>query len=589
MDIAIVLIIVAVAVVLFATEKLSMDVVAILVLGSLTVFGLVKPGEALSGFGHEATVTVGAMFVLSAGLNATGALGTLGQRLIQHGKNETMLLLLVMVGAALVSPFINNTAAVAVFLPLVIGAAATRKIANSKLLIPLSFASQFGGVCTLIGSSTNLIVSAASESHGYEPFGMFEFTKLGLIMVGAGLAYFLILGRWLLPERQTGELVEAYSLGEYITELRVLPNSNLIGRSVLEARLGQDHDVRVMEILRGELKIWAPLHEPLHAGDILLVRGRVKDLFKLKNSLGLVIEPEFKLKDEGLARRDIDLVETLVAPRSTLLGRTLKGLDFHWRYNAIVLAIHRRGQLLRNKLASVRFKVGDALLLLAPRGVITKLRGDPGFVVLEPRRDVALDRQRAPLALGIVGAVVLIGASDIPGLHISIAALLGCGVMLTTRCVRGEDAYRAVDWKIIILLACLIPLGLAIENTGTADLLVDRIMQAWHGAGPQMMLAVIYLLTFVLSAFLSNNATAVLMAPLAIVTAEQLEVNPRPFLMAVTFAASTCFATPVGYQTNAMVYHPGGYRFTDFAKVGLPLNFIFFGLAVYYIPKFWPF
>lgn len=587
MDIAIVLIIAAVAVVLFATEKLSMDVVAILVLGALALFDVAEMDDVLGGFGNPATVTVGAMFVLSAGLNATGALSALGQRLIQHGKNETLLLLLVMVGAAVVSPFINNTAAVAVFLPLVIGAAATRKVPNSKLLIPLSFAAQFGGVCTLIGSSTNLIVSLASVKHGYEPFGMFEFTKLGLIMVGAGLVYFLVIGRWLLPERQTSELVEAYSLGEYITELRVLPESTLIGRSVEHAKLGENHDVRVMEILRGELKIWSPLYEPLHAGDILLVRGRVKDLFKLKNSLGLAIEPEFKLKDEGLARRDIELVEALVAPRSTLLGRTLKGLDFHWRYNAIVLAIHRRGQVLRNKLASVRLRVGDALLLLAPRGVITKLRGDAGFVVLEPRRDVALDRRRAPLALGIVGAVVALAALNI--IHIAPAALVGCAVMLMTRCLRGEDAYRAVDWKIIILLAGILPLGRALETTGAAGLLVDGLMKHAHSAGPGMVLAVIYILTAVLTAFLSNNAAAVLMAPLAIVTAKQLEVDPRPFLMGVTFAASTCFATPVGYQTNAMVYYPGGYRFTDFTKVGLPLNLIFFALAMHYIPRFWPF
>jgi len=587
MHIAIVLIIAAIAVVLFATEKLSMDVVAILVLGALAAFNLVTTEQALSGLANPATVTVAAMFVLSAGLKATGALGALGQRLIRHGKNETLLLLFVMVGAAVVSPFINNTAAVAVFLPLVIGAAAMRKVPNSKLLIPLSFAAQFGGVCTLIGSSTNLIVSELSEAHGYQPFGMFEFTKLGLIMVAAGLVYFMLVGRWLLPVRKTGELVEAYSLGEYITELRVLSESTLIGRSVTEAKLGENHDVRVMEILRGTLKIWAPLHEPLYAGDILLVRGRVKDLFKLKNSLGLVIEPEFKLKDQGLSSREIDLVEALVAPRSTLLGRTLKGVDFHWRYNAIVLAIHRRGHVLRNKLANVRLRVGDALLLLAPRGVITRLRGDAGFVVLEPRRDVALDRRRAPLAIGIVGVVVALAAFNV--LHIAIAALLGCAVMLMTRCLRGEDAYRAVDWKIIILLAGIFPLGMALKNEGAAKLLVDGIMNQTHGADPRVMLAVIYILTAVLTAFLSNNAAAILMAEIAIVTAEQLGVDPRPFLMGVTFAASTCFVTPVGYQTNAMVYYPGGYRFTDFAKVGLPLNILFFGLAIYYIPRFWPF
>lgn len=587
MAIVAVLLIVAAAVVLFATEKFSVDVIAILVLGALVVFGLIDKDQAVSGFGNHATVTVGAMFVLSAGLSATGALAALGQRLIRHGRNETLLLILVMGGVAVVSPFINNTAAVAVFLPLVIGAASSKKVPNSKLLIPLSFAAQFGGVCTLIGSSTNIVVSMISEKHGYPAFGMFEFTPLGLIMVGAGIVYFLLIGRWLLPSRETEELTEAYSLGEYITELRVLAGSPLVGRNVEEAQLGEAHDVRVMEILRGDWKIWSPLYEPLHEGDILLVRGRVKDLFKLKNSLGLALEPEFKMKDAELGRHDVELVEAMVAPRSRLLGRTLRGLDFHWRYKAIVLAIHRRGQVLRNKLASLRLRVGDALLLLARGRDIAKLRADESFVVLEPRRDVALDRQRAPVALAIVAAVVLVAALDL--LHIAGAALLGCAALLLTRCLRGEDAYRAVDWKIVVMLAAILPLGLALERTGAAERVVETIPQLVGHVGPLTMLGIVYAATAILTAVMSNNATAIVMAPIGIAAAEQLQVDPRPFLIAVTFAASTCFVTPVGYQTNAMVYHAGGYRYSDFARVGLPLNILFCALAVYFIPRFWPF
>jgi di/tricarboxylate transporter len=587
MEIILVSIIVLVAVVLFATEKLSVDVVALLVLGTLLVTRLVTPAEGISGFSNPATVTVAAMFVLSAGLNRSGALAALGQALIRHGKNETMLLLLVMIGVAAISPFINNTAAVAVFLPLVVSAAASRNISTSLLLIPLSFASQFGGVCTLIGTSTNLLVSSISARTGVGPFGMFEFTKLGLIMTAAGLLYFLILGRWLLPRRRPSELTEAYGMGKYITELRVSATSPLLGKTIVESKLGELHDVTVLEILRGNRKIWFPLYEPLREGDVLLVRGVVDELFKLKNSLGLELEPEFKLQDQELAGGEIELVEVLVAGQSQLANRTLKQIEFHWRYKAIVLALHRRGEILREKLANVPLEAGDALLLLGSKSEIARLRDDDNFMVLESRRDVVMDRRKAPVALGIVGLVVALATLNV--LPIVATALLGCVAMVLTGCLRADDAYRAIDWKVIILLAGILPLGLAIEKTGAAQLLVEYGLKYAQGSGPVVALIAIYLLTATLTEFMSNNAAAVLLAPLAISAATSLGLDPKPFLVAVTFAASTSFATPVGYQTNTMVYNAGGYRFSDFLKVGIPLNLIFCALAAYFIPKFWPF
>jgi di/tricarboxylate transporter len=587
MAIVLVSIIVLAAVVLFATEKLSMDVVALLVLGALTVTGLVTPAEGISGFSNPATLTVAAMFVLGAGLNRTGALAALGQALIRHGRTELWLLLLVMAGAALVSPFINNTATVAVFLPLVTGAAASRKISASRLLIPLSFASQFGGVCTLIGTSTNLLVSSIAARSGVGAFGMFEFTGLGLVMVAAGLVYFLVLGRWLLPRRRPEPLTEAYGLGEYIAELRVAAGSPLLGKTVIEARLGEVHDITVLEILRGDRKIWFPPDEPLREGDVLLVRGAVKELFKLKNSVGLELEPAFKLQDQQLRGEEMELVEVLLQPQSRLARHTLKEIDFHWRYKTVVLALHRRGTVLRDKLAKVPLRSGDALLLLGSGPAIARLRDDDNFVVLEPRRDLVLDRRKAPLALGIVGLVVLLAALKV--FPIVVTALLGCAAMVLARCLRPQDAYRAIDWKVIVLLAGILPLGMALEKTGAARTLVDFGLGAAHGASPVIVLTVLYLLTALLTEFMSNNAAAVLLAPLAISTAHQLGLDPKPFLVAITFAASTSFATPVGYQTNTMVYNAGGYRFSDFLKVGIPLNVIFCALAAYFIPKFWPF
>jgi len=587
MSILFVTLIVIAAIALFASEKFSADIVALMVLGALLVTRLITPTEAISGFSNPATVTVAAMFVLSAGLNRSGALAALGQTLIRHGKTETALLVLVMLGAAAVSPFINNTAAVAVFLPLVTGAAAARNVSSSRLLIPLSFASQFGGVCTLIGTSTNLLVNSIAEEAGAEGFAMFEFTGLGLIMVAAGFVYFLVAGRWLLPRRRAAQLTENYGLGEYITELRVLKASPLIGKRVTETHLAEEHDITILEILRGERKIWSPHDEPLREGDLLLVQGAVKELFKLKNSLGLEMEPKFQLKDTKLASQELDLVEALLAPQSRLAGRTLRGLDFRWHYKIIVLALHRRGQVVREKLASLRLRAGDALLLLGPKREIERLRDDDNFVLLEPRRDVTLDLRKAPIALGIVATVVLLAAFKV--LPIVATALLGCVAMVLTRCLRAEDAYRAIDWKIVMLLAGILPLGLALQKTGATQLLVDHTLGFAQGASPVLALGLIYLTTALLTEFMSNNAAAVLLAPVAISVAAKLGVDPKPFLVAVAFAASTSFATPVGYQTNTMVYNAGGYRFMDFMRVGIPLNLLFWALATYLIPKFWQF
>lgn len=284
---------------------------------------------------------------------------------------------------------------------------------------------------------------------------------------------------------------------------------------------------------------------------------------------------------------NLELVEGLVAPHSRLIGHTLKELDFHWRYKAIVLAIQRRGQALREKLAGTRLRFGDALLLLGLNQDIARLRGDDNLIVLEERRDVPLQTDRAPAALAILAAVVGLAALNV--LPILVTAILGCAAMTLVGCLRLEDAYRAIDWRVIVLLAGVLPLGIAMENTGAAQLLADTTLLLAKDGGPIVVLGLLYLLTATLTEVMSNNAAAILLAPIAITSAEKLGVSPKPFLMAVTLAASTSFATPIGYQTNTMVYNAGGYRFTDFMRAGLPLNLLFWGLAVFFIPKFWPF
>jgi di/tricarboxylate transporter len=599
-EMVLVLLLLAVALALFVTERFPVELVSLLVLGMLLLVcvagpaaGLIQPDkwitiqDGLSGFSNPAVVTVAAMFVLSAGLEKTGALGAVGRTLVRLGRNQTALLIVVMAVVGTASAFVNNTAIVAVFLPLVLMVCARRKLPPSRVLIPLSFASQFGGVCTLIGTSTNLLVSSISNKAGLGAFTMFEFTPLGAILLGTGVVYLLVTSRWLLPARRGVELTETYQLREYLTEVRVMPDSPLTGKTVAESRLGERHDVTILEILRENRKIWTPQDAQLRAGDILLVRGKIQSLMDLRGSTGLQIEPEFQLKVKTLEAQDLTLVEALVAPRSRLVGRTLSDSYFRWRYDAIVLALQRHGQFLREKLAGVRLRFGDALLLLLRKDGLPRLRADDNLIALAEVETPSVRSGRALLALSIIGAVVTLAALDV--LPILVSAILGGLAMVLGRCLTVEQAFEAVDWKVIFLLAGVLPLGLALERSGGAKFLADYTLGLMGLFGPLAVLAALYLLTAVLTEFMSNNAAAVLLAPIAISTATDLGVDPKPLLMAVTFAASTSFATPVGYQTNTMVYGAGGYRFTDFTKIGVPLNLIFWVLAVWFIPKFWPF
>ncbi|HUO86657.1 MAG TPA: SLC13 family permease, partial [Thermoanaerobaculia bacterium] len=541
-EIVLVLAILAGAVVLFISERFPIDLVALIVLATLLGFGLVTPEQGISGFSNPATVTVAAMFVLSAGLQKTGATAVLGRLLVRHGRNHFTALVVVMVMVGILSAFINNTAAVAVFIPLVMIVANKRKIAASKLLIPLSYASQFGGVCTLIGTSTNLLVSAMSQQAGYGAFSMFEFSRMGLILFAAGTAYFLLFGRWLLPEREAQELSAAYQLGEYITELRVGAGSPLIGKLVQESRLGEEHDVTVLRLLHGEEKIWAPLRQPMQEGDVLLVRGELEELIGLRGSAKLEMNVEFKLQDETLEPGDLRLVQALVAPGSRLVDHTLKELDFRNRHKALVLAIQRRGETIRDKLNTVRLGLGDALLIQAPEEQIARLRDDEAFIVLDEVDEPGMRRHKVPVVIAIIGAVVGLAAFDV--LPILISALLGCLALVLTRAIDLEEAYQAIDWKVIFLLAGILPLGIAMDSTGAARLISETAIGAVGDLGPIALLAVFYLMTSILTEGMSNNAAAVLLAPIAISTAQQTGIDPKPLLMAITFAASTGFSTP---------------------------------------------
>lgn len=590
MDALLTLLVLVGAVALFVTEKLPVDVVAMLVLASLLVLGLVTPAEALSGFSSEATITVAAMFVLSAGLAHTGALSALG-RLFGRVRHPWLFMVLLMLVIGPISAFVNNTAAVAVFLPLVLAATAANRQSPSQVLIPLSYAAQMGGVCTLIGTSTNLLVNSLAKDLGHPGFGLFDFAPVGMITMGVGFVYLLLMRRWLLPHHPPAALTEAYDLGKYITELRVMPDSPLIGKSVAQAQLAERHGVYVLELLRGEEKHWSPRAETLREGDVLLVRGNWDKLKALKEGSKLEIAPEFNLSDRQFSGEDGEqaqvLVEVMIAPVSRLAGQTLAELDFQWAYNATVLALHRRGEVLREKIKDVVLTVGDVMLVLCPRSELDVLRGNQNLVVLNERGETGKPRSKALLAIAIMAAAITVAA--LGWLPIVASSILGGIALVATRCIGNDQAYEAVDWRVIVLLAGVLPLGVAMQKTGLAQGIADFAVHWVGGFGPLAVLAAVYLTTALLTELMSNNAAAVLITPIAYTTAQSLGVDPTPFLVAVLFAASTSFATPVGYQTNTMVYNAGNYRFTDFMKMGIPLNLLFWGLAVWLIPMYFPF
>ncbi|HXS74175.1 MAG TPA: SLC13 family permease [Rhodanobacteraceae bacterium] len=572
------------AMALFASEKVRIDIVALIALGLLMVLRIVTPEEALSGFSNEATVTVAAMFALSMGIERSGALDPLS-RLLARIKKPWLLTLGIMLAIAPLGAFIKNVALVATFLPLALRVCARTGTPPARVLMPMAYAAQMGGVCTLIGTSSNLLVDSLSQKHGLAPLGVFEFTKLGVLLGVAGIIYLMVIGRWLLPRQLDMEMPDVLQVGKYVTELKVMSDSALVGQTIAEAKLGENHGVYPLELLRGEEHMWSPRTQKLQVGDVLLMRGEWEKLEDFRKQARLEIDPEFKhSRDDGEARV---LMEVLVTPASPIEARTLPELDLQSRYQATVLAIHRRGHVLREKMSRIPFEVGDVLMLLVPETIVSKLRNDERFIVLNEREDARRSPYKALIAVAIMIGVVAV--SGLRWLPIPIAAICGVVAMALTRCFGRKDVYEAMDWKIIILLGAILPLGIAIEKTGLSKFVVDAGISMVGDHGPLAALLMVYLLTALLTELMGHNPSVVLMVGIAITVAKAVHADPHPFLVAVAFAAATSFATPVGYPTNTMVYYAGGYRFTDFMKVGIPLIALFCGLSMYLIPKMWPF
>jgi di/tricarboxylate transporter len=570
-------------IVLFASERVRIDVIALGVLVLLAACGLVTPAEALAGFSNEATVTVAAMFALSLGIERSGALEPL-TRMLSRIRKPWLLTLALMLAIAPMGAFVKNIALVATFLPLALRVCARTQTPPARVLLPMSYAAQMGGVCTLIGTSSNLLADSLAQKHGLPPFGVFEFTPMGALLASAGIAYLMLFGRWLLPRESHPQMPVEPDIGKYVTELRVTAASPLVGKSIADARLGETYGVYPLELLRGDTHLWSPRSQSLEAGDVLLVRGDWEKIEELRTRTELELDPENHYgREDGKARV---LVELLLKPDSTIEGNTLDELDFPRNHGAVALAVQRRGRVLREQLKDVRLTGGDALLLLADEEALAALRRDERFVVLSEREDMRRTPRRAIAAIAIMAAVVL--CSGLHWLPIPVAAIAGAVAMAAAGCFGRKDLYEGMDWKIVILLAAILPLGTAIENSGLSQTIVDLGMHALGSHGPLAALLLIYLLTALLTELMGHNPSVVLMAGIAISVAHSAGADPRPFIVAVAFAAATSFATPVGYPTNTMVYYAGGYRFTDFMKVGIPLIALFCALSMLLIPHFWP-
>lgn len=589
-EIIVVFIILIGAIILFSLEKMPVDFTAIVVMAALLTTGIITPDEAVAGFSNPATITVGAMFIITASLNKTGALlflGSISTRMFKYG--FWFALTATMCVVALLSAFVNNTPVVAVFIPILLTVARDNKISPSKLLMPISFASIFGGVCTLIGTSTNILVSTITEQHGMPALGMFEFTTLGAVFFALGTLYMVFIGVKLIPDRRSDmDLIQSFRMNDYVTDIVVLSEAKSIGKRLIESPLVKELDLDVLYVVRKGRRLLRPINTIfIESNDVLRVRCDVQKIRSIQERVGAVLKSDLKINQKDIEAEDFLLVEAIVAPNSELEGHTLKTINFRNKFRATALALRHRGRLLQQGFGKTRLNAGDALLIDVRKENYEYLKNNKNFVLVSDVKIQKYRKRKIIPAIAIVAGVVFAASTGI--LPLMAAALIGCILLVLVGCLKLEEAYQAIEWKIIFLLGGILSLGLALEKTGAA-VLISNLLTGWLGSlGPVAILAAFYLLTSLLTGVMSNNATAVLLTPIAITAAAAMNIDARPLIMAVMFGSSASFMTPVGYQTNTMIYSVGRYKFSDFLKVGAPLNFLFWLAASLLIPLFFPF
>ena len=589
-------VIILIALVLFISELFPIDVTALLVLGLLLILGLVSPAESLAGFSNPAVMTIACLFVMSYALQKSHILEYViisVNKLIDKSRVIGMIAYLFCIGIA--SAVVNNTAIVAIFMPVTIRLADKYKISPSKVLIPLSYAAILGGTLTLVGTSTNLIVNSilVDTSGGKVSLGMLEFAKFGIIKFVIGLVYIFTIGYKLLPTRVAkSSSIEDYSLDGYLTEFRVNENSPLCGKTLLDRKINENYDVIVLDVLRGGEIITSNLRGlPLQKDDVLFVKGSFDNFQRLKEIENLALLTDEKLTQEELEQENHILAECLVTDNSELIGQTLQDANFRRTFGSFVLAIRREGEVIRRKLAHFILKPFDTLLVYGPKDRISQLASKEGFIVLG-KADANLDSH--PLWwLSIVTILCAVGLAIFKVVPIVVGVILGVITLLLARVITPNEAYSSIHWQVIVVIAAFLPMGVAIQRTGL-DVMIGNGIGSIVNLFPEhlipyFLLAIIYLITMILTEIASNAATAIIMTPITLTLAASFGFDPKPFIFAVCYAASASFITPVGYQTNLMVYGPGGYRYSDYIKVGLPLGIILWIVSVMVIPMIWPF
>ncbi len=586
-----VLLLLLVALVLFASDRFSVDVVGLIVLLALAVPGVLSPKEALAGFADDTILLLVSLFVLTAGIVRTGVVERVGLWLAARGgKNPAGVTRLILVAVSAVSSFLSNTVTTAVFLPIMIGVARRAGTALSRVLMPLAFASILAGSVTLIGTSTNLVVSSQLPRYGLPPIGFFELTRVGLGITVIGLLYLMFVAPKLVPERGQREMTDRYDLRRYLSEALIGAGSRFAGKTLAESQLGSAMNLNVVGIVRGDSRRLAPgPNDKLQENDILIIEGKAEDILSVKDAGGIEIRADVKptLSDSDLQSEKVRMMEAMVLPRSAFVGRTLRDSQFRERTGLTVLAIHSAGGAdLVEKLSKTRLHPSDVLLIQGGPEALDGVRRGTDLFLLEDVSAHHPRRRKAPLAAAIFVATVVIGVSGL--LPLIISFLAGGLALVLTGCLRTEEAYEAVDWRLMVMIACMIGFGVAMEKSGAANYVSDLVVRHVSSFGPLSLLAAFFVFTVVLTQPMSNQAAALVVLPVAIAVSQKLQLNPRAFVMAVTFAASCSFLTPLE-PSCVLVYGPGRYKFFDFARVGLPLTVIVFVFSMLLIPVFWPF
>ena len=595
-EIAIVLGVITLMFILFVMELFPLDVTALSILAVVLVLGYISPEEAISGFANPAVITIALLFVLSHALQKSGILEYMVIRLNKLTERSRFLGLFVfLISVALASAFVNNTAIVAIFIPLTIRLAQKYNLSPSKLLMPLSYIAIIGGTLTLVGTSTNLLVNSiyVNSISSAPPLGMFEFAKFGLVMLVIGMAYLLIAVPFLIPSRTvTSSLTKSYHMGGYLTELKVSADSPLVGRTCKERAVNKNYDITVLDILRNGKLISKNIRDTfIHPEDILFVRGSLENFLRMKEVEKVTMLTDEKLTQDELIHDDNTLVECLITNKTDLVGKSLMEINFRRRFGSFILAIRREGEILRKKIAHVVLQAFDTLLIYGPIEKIKELSDSGDFIVLGEIEATLQKHKYWWVSVAVIFCAVILAALGI--VPILKGALIGAIFLLVIKVITANEAYQSINWQVIVLISALIPLGIVIQKSGTAfwiATVLNDIANAFNPlVRPTVMLSLVYLVTIILTEMTSNAATAIIMTPIAISAAQQMGLDPRTFVFAVCFAASASFITPIGYQTNLMVYGPGGYKFTDYVRVGLPLAIVLWCIATWLIPILWPF